>query len=409
MNTRQMFTGMLLYLFILFVSDCAPEEIILHGNLAGTVTDARTSVPIQDASVNLEGSEYTSRTGSDGSYLLNKIDPGDHTLLASKYRYAGEEKYVKVRSAETTKVDFALDPVPTIVVSDTLLEYGFDTTRLSFTISNEGTDQFTYVITTDSEWITVSPASGVITDNTDTIVVTADRTGLTTSTYSGTIKITATSPQRTDDTFVDLYLNRISWGGEFYKAVQIGTQTWMAENLNVGSTIPTAKDQTDNGIIEKYCYEGDCETYGGLYTWDEAMDYNSFDNGIVGTTQGICPEGWHIPTIPEWDTLFHFLTPDEGGKMKEKETVHWKHPNTGATNESGFTALPAGYFDIRTRTIDLVGETTYWWSTTETAMDNGIQQVWGPSIDWDMTVTQNNQMWITVGASVRCLKNIPGK
>ena len=149
-----------------------------------------------------------------------------------------------------------------------------------------------------------------------------------------------------------------------YAVVQIGKQMWMAENLNTGTMINNVDLQTDNHILEKYCYNNDenlCNTYGALYQWDEMMQYDS-----TTVNQGICPIGWHIPTIPEWTVLADTLGGwgVAGGKLKESGTAHWLDPNTGATNESGFSALAGGYrnyADFNFYDLKFYG---YWWTTT---------------------------------------------
>ncbi len=86
--------------------------------------------------------------------------------------------------------------------------------------------------------------------------------------------------------------------GNVYPTVQIGDQCWMAENIRVGTMINAPTDQSNNGITEKYCYENDptnCDTYGGLYQWNEMMAYND----TIPNLQGICPDGWHIPNTDE--------------------------------------------------------------------------------------------------------------
>ena len=135
---------------------------------------------------------------------------------------------------------------------------------------------------------------------------------------------------------------------QIYKVVKIGQQWWMQENLNIGTMIDSLQDATDNDIIEKYYYQNNDSLgniYGGLYQWDEMMDYNTSDNGNPGITQGVCPIGWHLPTDSEWTELTDFLGGESvaGGKLKEAGTIHWKSPNTGASNESGFKALPGSY------------------------------------------------------------------
>ncbi|MFH1159928.1 MAG: FISUMP domain-containing protein [bacterium] len=134
----------------------------------------------------------------------------------------------------------------------------------------------------------------------------------------------------------------VNYGGQTYTSVIIGMQCWMKENLNIGVAILGSEEQTNNAIIEKYCYDNNstnCTTYGGLYQWNEMMQYVTTPG-----TQGICPTGWHLPTDAEWTRLTTYLggEPVAGGKMKETGTTHWLSPNTGATNSSGFTALPGG-------------------------------------------------------------------
>ncbi|MBN2522367.1 MAG: T9SS type A sorting domain-containing protein [Bacteroidales bacterium] len=161
--------------------------------------------------------------------------------------------------------------------------------------------------------------------------------------------------------------------GQEYLTVKIGDQWWMAENLNYGIMIGHTTEQTNNEVAEKYCYdnsEENCDTYGGLYQWDEAMDYTGYE-----VNRGLCPEGWHIPTDREWRQMENYLGMEvsealsgewrgtnEGGKLKEESDLYWKEPNTGATNESGFTALPGG-----TRYLDKefynIGSWAYFWTS----------------------------------------------
>ncbi|MBL0136275.1 MAG: fibrobacter succinogenes major paralogous domain-containing protein [Chitinophagaceae bacterium] len=120
----------------------------------------------------------------------------------------------------------------------------------------------------------------------------------------------------------------------------------------------------DNGIIEYYCYKDNlniCGEYGGLYRWDEMMNYN----GTEGS-RGICPNGWHIPTNQEFYDLEIFLGGSSvaGGKLKETGTYHWNANNSGATNETGFTALPGGFLQSWGPTYDLLGIRATFWSSS---------------------------------------------
>ncbi|MBP7849510.1 MAG: hypothetical protein KA053_04480 [Lentimicrobiaceae bacterium] len=195
--------------------------------------------------------------------------------------------------------------------------------------------------------------------------------------------------------------------GQIYPTVQIGTQCWMAKNLNLGTLITATSEQMNNTTIEKYCYNdnvSNCDIYGGLYQWDEMMDYTTTEGA-----QGICPDGWHLPTDGEWCTLTTFLDPtvncnltgsfgtDAGGKMKDTGTTYWNTVNVGATNSSGFSALPAGY--RYNGIIYFLNATAAFWSSTETYYSNGTY--------WYL---QNNSAAVyrdilgkTLGFSVRCL------
>jgi len=199
--------------------------------------------------------------------------------------------------------------------------------------------------------------------------------------------------------------------GQVYNTVSIGTQCWMAENLNIGTRIDGANNQTDNSTIEKYCYGDDvinCDVYGGLYQWNEMMQYVTIES-----TQGICPSGWHIPTDDEIKTMEMALGmnqseadyigwrgTDEGGKMKEIGTTHWYSPNTGATNTSGFTALPGGSLSS-SGTFDYLGYNGGWWSSTEYSGT----YVWLRYLDESYGQVFRNDSYKTHGLSVRCLKN----
>ncbi len=200
-----------------------------------------------------------------------------------------------------------------------------------------------------------------------------------------------------------------------YTTVTIGTQTWMAENLKVGARIDGFQGQTNNSIIEKYCYNNDvnnCNIYGGLYQWNEMMQYVNTPG-----VQGICPTGWHIPTDGEWCTVNQFLDPTvgcndlgysgtyAGGKMKSTGTIEagtglWYSPNTGATNESGFTAVPAGSRDTNGQ-FGLVGPYGQWWSSTEYL----IGYAWHRGLNYDDSNVYRDFYDELYGFSVRCLRD----
>ena len=188
--------------------------------------------------------------------------------------------------------------------------------------------------------------------------------------------------------------------GKSYGTVLIGTQCWFAQNLNVGTKIISSADQSNNSNIEKYCYnedENNCTIYGGLYQWNEAMQYSS-SQGV----QGICPAGWHLPTDAQWTIMTTFLGGESvaGGKMKEAGSVHWSVPNTGATNSSGFNALPAGYRYSDGYLYDLGNVSIYWTSSPSISTLS-----WGRGLRFDTENAIRSDFGKAGGFSVRCLKD----
>jgi uncharacterized protein (TIGR02145 family) len=196
-----------------------------------------------------------------------------------------------------------------------------------------------------------------------------------------------------------------------YTTVQIGTQCWMAENLNIGTMVNGYQDQQNNGTIEKYCYDNDpanCNTYGGLYQWREMMQYTT-TQGV----QGICPPDWHLPTDAEWMVLEEEVESttgvnwdttgwrgtDAGGNLKEVGTTHWLSPNNGATNSSGFTGLPGGY-RYTNGTFDQLTYDGYFWSSSEYG-----SSAWRRGLNYDNAQVARHYTYKTFGFSVRCVRN----
>ena len=190
--------------------------------------------------------------------------------------------------------------------------------------------------------------------------------------------------------------------GNVYHTVTIGTQVWLVENLKTthyrdGTAIPNVTDGNtwDNLTTGAYCdYDNtpsNSDIYGRLYNWY-----------ITTNSHNICPKGWHVPSDAEWTTLITYLggASVAGGKLKETGTTHWESPNTGATNETGFSALPGGtrYDD---RTFGGIGYYGYWWSSTE----YGTDDAWGRDVIYVVSGINRWSYGKTVGLSVRCLKD----
>ena len=190
--------------------------------------------------------------------------------------------------------------------------------------------------------------------------------------------------------------------GKTYNTVQIGTQCWFAQNLNYGTRIDGVVEQTNNSVPEKYCYDNfeyNCNVYGGLYQWDEAMQYDSIEG-----VKGICPTGWHLPANSDWAVLTDLLGGLEiaGGEMKEAGYAHWGSPNTDATNSSGFTALPGG-MRLDDGSFDGLANYAFFWSSSR----GEGNWAWNHYLTYDggyIGSGSSGYDYTPYGLSVRCVK-----
>jgi uncharacterized protein (TIGR02145 family) len=191
--------------------------------------------------------------------------------------------------------------------------------------------------------------------------------------------------------------------GNVYKTVTIGTQVWMAENLKatkyrngdlIGTTTPTTLNiYGENTPKYQWAYHGNetnVATYGRLYTW-----------WVITDNRNLCPLGWHVPSDVEWTTHINYLGGENiaGGKLRETGMTHWANANTGATNESGFTALPGGHRD-GSGEIGGIGSYGIWWSATEIS----VNYAWIRNVNQGYIVGRNNGSKYN-GHSVRCISD----
>ena len=267
-------------------------------------------------------------------------------------------------------------------------------------------DQSTQDVTAQASW-SVSPADAGSIDANGLFTAHASNTGFGT--------ITATYQGQTAQATVQVFQigTMTDIDGNTYRTVQIGSQCWMMENLKVthyrnGDPIPNVTDDTDwsNLTTGGYChYDNDAnnaDVYGSLYNWFAVND-----------SRNIAPEGWHVPTDEEWKTLEMFLGmsqaqadgegwrgTDQGGKLKEAGTMHWNAPNTGATNESGFTALPGGLRNC-SGGFDSMGFHTGFWTYTETTGT----AAWERYMNHDRSVIHRTYEDKHGGFSVRCVRD----
>lgn len=244
-----------------------------------------------------------------------------------------------------------------------------------------------------------SPLSG-----TTSTSVSADITGLASGLIyhyrlnaSSTVGTTYGDDSQFTTTITDIDAN-------VYSFVTISTQVWMVENLKTtkyrnGDLIETTTPDTLNISAEgpskyQWAYKSNVSnvaTYGRLYTWYAVTD-----------SRNVCPDGWHLPTDAEWTTLITYLGGDmpAGGKLKEIAISHWQTPNTGATNETGFTALPGGYRDISGPFHD-IGNYGFWWSATEFT----ATAAWYRGMLYNGSNAYREHALALSGFSVRCLRD----
>jgi uncharacterized protein (TIGR02145 family) len=250
--------------------------------------------------------------------------------------------------------------------------------------ASAGTPAFRSLVSTDIpglDWnkiISGKPTTLAGYGITDGVNTTGNQSIAGNKTFTGSV--TVPSPVNANDAvtkaYVDALLTQIQQlqsqpgilkdnEGNLYTTIRIGDQVWMGENLKAtryrnGDPIPIVSDPTawGNSTTPAYCwYNNDAANkniYGALYNWQAVH------------TALLCPAGWHVPTDADWITLTTFLDGEgvAGGKLKETGTVHWINPNSNATNESGFTALPGGYRNYFGTFSGITGY-CYWWCSTE--------------------------------------------
>ena len=195
----------------------------------------------------------------------------------------------------------------------------------------------------------------------------------------------------------------IDYDGNIYHGVKIGNQEWLKENLRVthyrnGDEIPNISSIIDwKTILTGWAYydnnANNDPAYGKLYTFNTIADHRN-----------ICPEGWHIPSADEWNVLLEYLggVDSAGGKMKEKGLEHWQDENVGATNESGFTALPGGFRDSDGN-FDKLGIIGAWWSSDQSTINpDNTTYIF---IYNSLALAKIEEITMTYGLSVRCIRD----
>jgi len=199
-----------------------------------------------------------------------------------------------------------------------------------------------------------------------------------------------------------------------YQTTTIGSQVWMAENLKYLPFVVEA-DKGSDTISLYYVYDYhdtlvanakatiNYETYGVLYNWPAAMAGSSSSSTNASGVQGVCPYGWHLPSLSEWNQLIDYVTKSYSGqKLKEAGTSNWPS-NPNATNETGFTARPGGFRrDPGGGGFFSLNLTGNWWSSTEYGSYGNARFM---SLSVNSTSASLGSTEKSMGCSVRCLKD----
>ena len=227
--------------------------------------------------------------------------------------------------------------------------------------------------------------------------------------------------------FITLWDNAMleDFDGNAYETVQIGDQVWMAENLRSehysdGSSLVLVEQDNEWMDLEPdvkafSIYENSpdmFDTYGNLYSWAAAMNGEASSDEVPSGIQGVCPDGWHLPSEEEWKELEYHLGMskliavdigwrgyEEGGMLKQTGTDLWEEPNEMATNETGFTALPGGFRDAD-GLFRANGTFTAFWSAS--ANEEGA---WLRGLHAGRGEMLHKPYEVKYGFSVRCVKD----
>jgi uncharacterized protein (TIGR02145 family) len=374
---------------------------ILQGSASGTVVYTETQTPTTNAngllSVEIGNTGFSSIDWAAGTYFLKtEIDP------------AGATNYTITGTSQILSVPYAL--------------YA-KTAGNGF--SGSYTDLTNKPALFDGTWASLTGRPTTIAGYgiTDAVSIAGVQTITGNKTFNGTVSLkkplsnnnaankiyvdsliikVMNSFAKSDETFTSPTTGTIrDVDGNTYHIIKIGSQWWTVENLRVihyrdGSYIPKVTDNTAWASLStgaRCFYNNDsvtyAATYGAFYNWYSVSD-----------SRNLCPVGWHVPADIEWAALSTYLGGNSiaGGKLKETGTTHWSSPNTGATNESGFTALAGGYRTSNSTGMGLYGD--FWTSTAYSSAN-----AWYIGFTYNTSSLGTSNFMKALGIPVRCMRD----
>lgn len=342
----------------------------------------------------------------NGGQLVTPSSPSSLFLGQANTFYLLEWKISSVCTNSTDNVQIIFGcPMPTTATAGPdQLNYDVTSTILQGNTPNYGIGQ----------WSIISGEGGAIANPESPTSVFTGQIG---ENYELLWTISNVCGYSNDDLFIGFSTCGLSFkdnrDGQVYSTIKIGTHCWIAQNLNIGTRI--SGSSSNNGTIEKYCYdnsETNCDVYGGLYQWNEMMNYST-----TAGVRGICPTGWRLPTDNEWTILTTYVSSQSVYRCNNNPsyiaqsfaaTTNWNTStitcavgnNLAANNATGFTALPTGIRYSNGLFVSL-GIDTYFWSSTGVGSSDALTRYLYDNYN-DVRRGYYDKSY---GFSVRCLKD----
>jgi len=385
-----------------------PTEVPTTGTINGVIYDASTSQPMSGVTITTEPTTSSKITDTNGSFKIEGVEPGDYTLQAAKSGYMTNSTTVKVVVGETASADLQLNPItPQLSVSTTSLDFGTSSTSIPFTISNSGEGTtLDWTVSENSDWITVNPASGSITNNQASVTVSVDRTGLDAGDYSESISVssnggssTITVTMTTEGPVVVVSNNSLNFGSTTenmtFSITNGGVETlnyniiYSASWLTVNPASGSATTETD---VINVSVSRNGLSYGNYF---ETMTITSNANSVTVDVMMTVPDP-NNPQLSAYPTTLDF------GTKKTNQNFYISNTGSGmltwniTDDKSWISASPqSGTNETETEeitvTVDRLGQTPGTYTGTVTISSDGGNQ----NINVTMTVPDEPSLSIS--------------